>query len=37
MYTGWIVVYVDLQPPAVWGPQQNTVVNGHLESAQAVG
>lgn len=37
MYTGWVAVYVDRQPPAVWGPQQNAVVNGQLESAQAVG
>ena len=24
------------QPPEVWGPQQNAVVNGQIESAQAV-
>ena len=29
--------YIDAHPPAVWGPQQNAVVNGQLESAQAVG
>jgi hypothetical protein len=29
--------YIDAHPPAVWGSQQNAVVNGQLESAQAVG
>jgi hypothetical protein len=24
------------QPPEVWGPQQNAVVNGQIESAQVV-
>ncbi|OYR85496.1 hypothetical protein DJ84_02455 [Halorubrum ezzemoulense] len=28
--------YIKTQPPEVWGPQQNAVVNGHIESAQAV-
>ncbi|MDB2241289.1 hypothetical protein [Halorubrum ezzemoulense] len=28
--------YIKTQPPQVWGPQQNAVVNGHIESAQAV-
>jgi hypothetical protein len=28
--------YIKEQPPEVWGPQQNAVVNGQLESAQAV-
>ncbi|OYR62292.1 hypothetical protein DJ83_05665 [Halorubrum ezzemoulense] len=27
--------YIKTQPPQVWGPQQNAVVNGHIESAQA--
>jgi hypothetical protein len=29
--------YIQVHPPEVWGPQQNAVVNGQLESAQAVG
>ena len=29
--------YIQTHPPEVWGPQQNAVVNGQLESAQAVG
>ncbi|MGM0448700.1 MAG: hypothetical protein ACQERM_10690 [Methanobacteriota archaeon] len=28
--------YIKEQPPEVWGPQQNAVVNGQIESAQAV-
>ena len=28
--------YIKAQPPEVWGPQQNAVVNGQIESAQAV-
>ena len=28
--------YINAQPPEVWGPQQNGVVNGQIESAQAV-
>ena len=28
--------YIEEHPPEVWGPQQNAVVNGQLESAQAV-
>ena len=28
--------YINAQPPEVWGPQQNAVVNGQIESAQAV-
>ena len=28
--------YIMAQPPEVWGPQQNAVVNGQIESAQAV-
>jgi hypothetical protein len=28
--------YIQTHPPEVWGPQQNAVVNGQLESAQAV-
>ena len=31
------VAYIQAHPPEVWGPQQNAVVNGQLESAQAVG
>jgi hypothetical protein len=27
---------MEAHPPEVWGPQQNAVVNGQLESAQAV-
>jgi hypothetical protein len=29
--------YVRDQPPEVWGPQQNAVVDSQLESAQATG
>ena len=29
-------VYIKEHPPGVWGPQQNAVVNGQIESAQAV-
>ena len=32
-----MAAYIESHPPEVWGPQQNAVVNGHLESAQAVG
>ena len=28
--------YIKAQPPEVWGPQQNAVVNGQLESARTV-
>jgi hypothetical protein len=28
--------YIKEQPPEVWGPQQNAVVNGQIESAQTV-
>ena len=28
--------YINEQPPVVWGPQQNAVVNAGIESAQAV-
>ena len=28
--------YIEEHPPEVWGPQQNAVVNGQLESARAV-
>jgi len=28
--------YIKDHPPEVWGPQQNAVVNGQIESAQAV-
>jgi len=28
--------YIREHPPEVWGPQQNAVVNGQIESAQAV-
>jgi hypothetical protein len=28
--------YIESHPPEVWGPQQNAVVNGQIESAQAV-
>jgi len=28
--------YIKTHPPEVWGPQQNAVVNGQIESAQAV-
>ncbi|MFO8115992.1 MAG: hypothetical protein R6U01_11685 [Halorubrum sp.] len=27
--------YITEHPPEVWGPQQNAVVNGQIESAQA--
>jgi len=30
------VEYINEHPPEVWGPQQNAVVNGQIESAQAV-
>ena len=30
------VEYINEHPPDVWGPQQNAVVNGQIESAQAV-
>lgn len=29
--------YVKANPPEVWGPQQNEVVNSQIESAQATG
>lgn len=29
--------YVRTEPPEVWGPQQNEVVDSQLESAQATG
>lgn len=28
--------YITEQPPDAWGPQQNAVVNGRIESAKAV-
>jgi hypothetical protein len=28
--------YIKEHPPEVWGPQQNAVVNGQVDSAQAV-
>ncbi|SNR46721.1 hypothetical protein [Halorubrum vacuolatum] len=28
--------YIRDHPPEVWGPQQNAVVNGQIESAQAI-
>ena len=28
--------YIKENPPEVWGPQQNAVVNGQIESARAV-
>ena len=28
--------YINEHPPEVWGPQQNAVVNGQIESARAV-
>ncbi|EMA61801.1 hypothetical protein [Halorubrum lipolyticum] len=28
--------YIKEHPPEVWGPQQNAVVNGQIESAKAV-
>ncbi len=28
--------YINAQPPEVWGLQQNAVVNGQIEGAQAV-
>lgn len=31
------VEYVREQPPAVWGPQQNAVVDSQLESARETG
>jgi hypothetical protein len=30
------VEYIESEPPETWGPQQNAVVNGQIESAQAV-
>ena len=30
------VEYITSEPPEKWGPQQNTVVNDQLESAQSV-
>ena len=30
------VEYITEHPPEVWGPQQNAVVNGQIESARAV-
>jgi hypothetical protein len=30
------VEYIQDNPPEVWGPQQNAVVNGQLDSAAAV-
>ena len=30
------VEYINEHPPEVWGPQQNAVVNGQIESARAV-
>lgn len=30
------VEYINNNPPEVWGPQQNAVVNGQIESARAV-
>ena len=32
----WWAEYIKEHPPEVWGPQQNAVVNGQIESAQAV-
>lgn len=29
--------YIQAHPPEVWGPQQNTVVNGQVESARTAG
>ncbi|GAB7010226.1 hypothetical protein [Halorubrum trueperi] len=29
------VEYIEANPPAVWGPQQNAVVDGQIESARA--
>jgi len=31
------VEYMRANPPEVWGPQQNAVVDGQLESAAALG
>ena len=28
------VEYIESEPPEVWGPQQNTIVNDQLEAAQ---
>jgi hypothetical protein len=30
------VAYIQSEPPEVWGPQQNAVVNGQLTAAQHV-
>jgi len=30
------VEYIQSKPPETWGPQQNAVVNGQLDAAQAV-
>lgn len=27
--------YIESEPPEVWGPQQNAIVNGQLEAARA--
>lgn len=31
------VEYIESEPPEVWGPQQNAVVNDQLDAAQHVG
>lgn len=31
------VAYLKSEPPAVWGPQQNAVVNDQIDAAQSVG
>ena len=31
------VEYIEAEPPEVWGPQQNAVVDDQLEAAQSVG
>ncbi|PGF17174.1 hypothetical protein CP556_14320 [Natrinema sp. CBA1119] len=33
--TRW-VEYIRSEPPETWGPQQNAVVNGHLDAAKSV-
>ncbi|MFB6121246.1 MAG: hypothetical protein ABEJ68_09045 [Halobacteriaceae archaeon] len=30
------VEYIESEPPEVWGPQQNAVVNDQLDAAQSV-
>lgn len=31
------VAYIESEPPETWGPQQNAVVDGQLDSARSAG